>query len=49
MDGLPDAAEVLDVGAFDVEWFGEGGEVRLPLSRVVEVAFEDVAPVRDFP
>jgi len=49
MGGLPGVAEVLDVEAFDVEWFGEGGEVRLPLSRVAEVAFEDAAPVREFP
>jgi hypothetical protein len=49
MDGLPGVAEVLDVEAFDVEWLGEAGEVRLPLSKVAEVSFEDAAPVREFP
>ena len=51
MDGLPlpDSADVLDVEAFDVVWFGESREVRCPLSRAVDTAFEDVAPVREFP
>jgi hypothetical protein len=49
MDSLPVVADALNVEAFDVVWFGEGGEVRWPLSKAADAAFEDVVPVREFP
>lgn len=51
VDGLrvPDVPGVLDADAFDLAWLGTGGEVRQPLLRTAETAFEDVAPVREFP
>ncbi|WP_406120358.1 TnsA-like heteromeric transposase endonuclease subunit [Streptomyces canus] len=38
-----------EVSDFDLAWLERGDEVRKPLGYAVEVAFEAVAPVRDFP
>jgi hypothetical protein len=40
---------LLAISGFDVAWLEAGVEVRRPLRDAVETAFEDVAPVRDFP
>jgi hypothetical protein len=34
---------------FDLAWLECGAEVRKPLGYAAEVAFGEVAPVRDFP
>ncbi|SOD88001.1 TnsA-like heteromeric transposase endonuclease subunit [Streptomyces sp. Ag109_G2-15] len=50
---MDDAGEPLSGGdraaGFEVAWVQEGVEVRRPLADVAEVAFEEVAPVREFP
>ncbi|WP_131784540.1 TnsA-like heteromeric transposase endonuclease subunit [Protofrankia symbiont of Coriaria ruscifolia] len=38
-----------DVGEFELLWVESDREVRRPLASVSTIAFEDVAPVRDFP
>ncbi|MFF1377745.1 hypothetical protein [Streptomyces sp. NPDC058308] len=38
-----------EVSDFDLAWLEHGDEVRKPLGYAADVAFEDVAPVRDFP
>ncbi|MGP4051197.1 hypothetical protein [Streptomyces sp. 2A115] len=37
------------VSDFDLAWLERGGEVHKPLGYAADVAFEDIAPVRDFP
>jgi hypothetical protein len=38
-----------EVSDFDLAWLERGVEVRKPLGYAAEVAFEEAAPVRDFP